>query len=118
MARETFLESSVPHTVTILNGAALSDGVVYKKYSKGVIHMPAGWTAADIGFYVSSEVNGTYLPLYDGASPVVISGPAADRVFPLPAALAPALFFRLWSNTAGVDTNQGADRVITVELKA
>ena len=116
--RKMFLESSKPQQVTILNGEALSDGVVFGKYSRGVIHMPAAWTAADIGFHVSSEVDGTYQPLYDGANPVVISGPDADLVFPLPAALAPALFFKLWSNTAGADENQAADRVITVELKA
>ena len=116
--RQVSLASSKPQVVTILNGAALSDGVVFGKYSKGVIHLPAAWTAADIGFYVSSEADGTFLPLYDGANPVVISGPDADRVFPLPAALAGALVFQLWSNTAGADENQLADRAITVELKA
>jgi hypothetical protein len=112
------LLSSEPQEITILNGAALSDAVVFRAYSKGVFHMPAGWDAADIGFYVSSEVDGTYLPLYDGANPVVVTGPAADRSYPLPAGVAPALFFRLWSNTAGADTNQTADRVILIELKA
>ena len=112
------LSSTVPQVVTIPNGEALSDAVVFGPYSKGVIHMPAGWTAADIGFHVSSDEVGTYQPLYDGANPVVISGPDADLVFPLPAGLAPAHFFKLWSNTAGADTNQGADRDIVVELKA
>lgn len=112
------LSSTVPQVVTILNGAALSEAIVFGPYSKGVIHMPAAWTAADIGFHISSDPDGVYQPLYDGANPVVISGPGADRVFPLPAGLAPAHFFKLWSNTAGADTNQGADRVIIVELKA
>jgi hypothetical protein len=116
--RQVSLASSKPQVVTILSGAALSDGVVFGTYSKGVIHMPAAWTAADIGFYVSSEADGIFQPLYDGANPVVIASPDADRVFPLPAALAGALYFMLWSNTAGADTNQGADRSITVELKA
>lgn len=112
------LLSSESQEVVIASGAALSGAIVFKAYSKGVFHMPAVWTAADIGFYVSSEVDGTYLPLYDGANPVVITGPAADRSYPLPAGLAPAHFFRLWSNTAGVDTNQGAERTIIIELKA
>ena len=112
------LLSSESQEITIANGEALSDAVVFKSYSKGIFHMPAAWTAADIGFYVSSEPDGNYLPLYDGANPVVISGPDADRSYPLPAGLAPAHYFKLWSNTAGVDTNQGADRAIIIELKA
>lgn len=113
------LSSTVPQVVTIPNGEALSDeAIIFGPYSRGVIHLPAAWTAADIGFHVSSDVDGVYQPLYDGANPVVISGPDADRVFPLPAGLAPAHFFKFWSNTAGVDTNQGAARDIIVELKA
>lgn len=112
------LLSSESQEIVIANGVALSEAVVFKSYSKGIFHMPAAWTAADIGFYVSSEADGTYLPLYDGANPVVITGPAADRSYPLPAGLEPALFFKFWSNTAGVDTNQGAERTIIIELKA
>lgn len=110
--------SSEPQIVTILNGVALSDAIYFAPFSKGVIHMPAAWTAANIGFHVSSEPAGTYLPLYDGVNPVVITGPAVNQAYPLPAGLAGAHYFKLWSNTGGADTNQGADRAITVELKA
>ena len=112
------LASGEPFTVTIPNGTALSEGIDYRDFSKAVIHMPALWTAADIGFYVSSTVDGTYQPLYDGATLIVITGPAADQAYPFPDEVAGAHFIQLWSNTAGADENQLADRDIVVELKA
>ncbi len=105
--------------VTILSGAAISEAVYFAPFVSGVLHMPAAWTAANIGFQVSSTPDGTFLPLYeeDGATLVLITGPAVDNAYVLPDKLAGALHFQLWSNTAAVDTNQGADRVITLELK-
>ena len=106
--------------VTILNGAAISEAVFFAPFVSGVLHMPAAWTAAGIGFLVCSTPDGTFLPLLeeDGATYVLITGPAVDQAYVLPDKLAGALHFQLWSNDGiGGDTNQGADRVITLELK-
>lgn len=104
-------------TVTIANGAALSGVINMEEFTQGIIHMPAAWTAADIGFYVSSEVGGTYLPVSNASGLVVISGPAVDNAYVLPADIYPARYIKLWSNTAGSDENQGAARTLIVDLK-
>ena len=59
MARDTHVK-----TVTIANGAALADAIDMRRYSFLIVHMPAAWTAASIGFHVSDSLGGTYEPLY------------------------------------------------------
>ena len=106
-------------TATIESGAALSEAFNIKNFALGLLHMPAAWTTADIGFYVSSTVAGTYLPLYneDGGL-LVVSGPEASKAYVLPARVAAAQYIKLWSNLAGSDENQGAARPIIVNLKS
>lgn len=112
--------STRSHTmsVTIASGAALSDAFSIKDFTEGLIHMPAAWTAADIGFQVASTLGGTYQPLYNSSGLIVISGPAVNNAYMLPADLAAAQWVKLWSNTGGSGTNQAAARTITVDLKA
>ena len=107
-------------TLTIANGEALSDQFEMKDYAGGQLHMPAAWTAASIGFKVSSSPGGTYLPLYDeGGDLVQIGSPSVDCAYQLPIALYGALHFKLWSQDgAGADENQGAARSIIVEVKS
>ncbi len=87
-------------------------------YGHGILHMPATWTAADIAFLVSEDVDGPYLPLYDGANLVIIDGPVASRAYLMPESLAGTSFVKLWSNTAGVNEAQGGDRDFIVNLKS
>jgi len=95
-----------------------SDAFAYYPNLAGFLHMPALWTAANIGFLVSSTVSGTYAPLYDiDGNLVVITGPTANNTYTLPADLAGSSFVKLWSNTAGSNEAQGADRAITLDLK-
>ncbi len=103
--------------VVIPNGTALSAAFNMDQFSKGILHLPAAWTAADIGFYVSASLSGTYTPLSDASGIVVISGPAVSSSYVFPTNMVGARFVKLWSNTAGVDTNQGAARTIGIDLK-
>lgn len=85
-----------------------------------VVHMPSAWTSASIGFKVSSSETGTFLPLYDDNGNLVqIDSPSASQAYVAPAALAAALWVKLWSqNGSGTNTAQAADRTFTVDLKA
>lgn len=107
-------------TVTIANGASQSGVIDLRYYTMMIIHMPAAWTAADIGFQVSTAEGGTYLPLYDDLGNIVmVDGPAVSRCYQAPPEIAGCAYVRLWSqNGAGVSVNQGAQRSITVFLKA
>jgi hypothetical protein len=110
---------SKTQNVTILNGTALSGVLSFYESAYGIIHMPAVWTAADIGFQVASELEGPFLPLYDSAGALVeISSPAADQAHAVPTEVLAARFIMLWSQTGGADTNQGADRALSMDMKS
>lgn len=105
-------------TVQIANGTALSEAISYHQYTTGIVHIPATWTAANIGFQVASEVAGTYLPLYDDAGALVeIASVAVDQAMAIPDTVKAARYVKLWSQNAGADANQGAERTLVVDLK-
>ena len=104
--------------LTIASGAALSEAFDFSRVAMGVVQLPADWTAADIGFQVSTAEAGTYVPLYDEDGALVeISSPAASQAHVLPVKTAGCLWVKLWSQSGGVSVNQGADRALTVAGK-
>ncbi len=104
--------------VTIPNGTALSNTVDYRDFAFALLHMPAAWTAADIGFQVSSDPNGTFLPLYDALGVLVeIISPAANQAHAIPVDVLASRFFKLWSQNVAVDANQGAERSLIIDMK-
>jgi hypothetical protein len=105
-------------TLTIASGAALSGELEFSPYDKLIIHMPAAWTAADIGFQVSNGSGGTFLPLYDAAGARVEYTPVVSTAALAPAGLAGAYWLKLWSQTGGVSVNQAAERTIEVTVKS
>jgi hypothetical protein len=106
-------------SVTIALSGNLSGAFDMSRYSMGVVHMPAAWTAASLGFKVCAEEGGTYLPLYDETGTLVqISSPAASQSYNLPAELAGCRWVKLWSqNGSGTNTAQAAARTIGLDLK-
>lgn len=106
-------------TLTIAAGANLSDAVDFRHKAMLVVHMPSAWTAASIGFKVSSSEDGTFQPLYDDDGNLIqIDSPAVDKSYSAPAALAGALWLKLWSQDGSAsNTNQNAARSLVVDLK-
>lgn len=106
-------------TVTIANGAALSDEVDFREMAGGVLHMPAVWTTAYIGFQVSPTSGGTFQPLYDDETGALVQlNPSASCSYSLPAKLYGARYVKLWSqNGSGTGANQGGARSIVVDFK-
>jgi hypothetical protein len=85
--------------------------------------MPAAWTAADLGVKVCDTIDGTFVKLADRSNgygtDVSIDAVAADTAYPIPPFAFAFPYIQLWSSDgAGADTNQGADRIITVLLKS
>lgn len=119
-ALDTAIRGNTTSTATIAGSAALSDVIDMTRYAGGIIHMPAAWTAASIGFKVSTTSNGTFLPLYDAEGSLMqISSPSASQAYALPSDIFPARYVKLWSQDgAGSDTTQDAQRSITIDLKA
>lgn len=107
--------------VTIPAGEALSTGIIdFTSHTMGILHMPAEWTAASIGFHVRSSRDGSFLPLYDENGTLVqIASPTINLAYIFPPELAGVLFFKLWSqNGSGIDADQASGRVVGVDLKA
>lgn len=108
--------------VTIANGTAESGEIDMQNVAgdAGLVGVPAAWTSAALGFKVADKSGGTFSPLRDEAGSIVqISGiqTAAAAWYKLPDALRGAMFIKLWSQNAGSDANQGADRVIQLMAK-
>ena len=118
---DNMLRSARAGSVTIANGAALSGAFALAHHTMGVLYKPATWTAADIGFYVCQQEAGTYMPLYNVNGVLVnITGLSTTVVeaYALPAELAGCRYVKVWSQNSGTSANQGAARVIALDLKA
>jgi hypothetical protein len=105
-------------TATIANGEALSGAIDIRGYGWVTVHMPAAWTAAELGLKAATTLAGTYGNVYKEAALYTVAV-AADRVVVLdPQVTAGLAFIKLWSqNGAGVDANQGAARTLTVRVR-
>jgi hypothetical protein len=105
-------------TVTIANGASLSDGIDLGSSALAGILMPAAWTAAGLSFAVSTSLAGTYVPLWNsfGAEYIIASASAVASqhiVIPL-VDFAGIQFIKVRSGTAAAAVNQGAARILTL----
>jgi len=112
---------SQTETVNIASSGNVTTEIVdMRDYSLLLIHMPAGWTSASIGFKVASEAAGTFLPLYDDNGTLVqVDSPAVDCAYSAPAEVAVARFVKLWSQDGSAgNTAQTSARVLLVDKKA
>lgn len=108
-------------TTTIANGASLSGEVDLEGYSLVGIIMPAAWTAADLTFQAATTTEGTFCDVYDNSGVEVSTDADASRAIGtdgVALALAPFRFVKLRSGTTGTPVNQGAERTISLVLKA
>lgn len=103
-------------TVTIANGASLSDAVQTGGMVPLGIILPASWTTAGLSFAVSVD-DTNYFALQSMTGEVTASAAASQYI-----ALDPNIFIginslKVRSGTAGTPVNQAADRIITVVAK-
>lgn len=110
----TFTETG---TVTILNGASLSDAINLENRTLVAIIMPSTWTAAALTFQFSLDgVN--YFNAYSlTAELTATTTPAIANSFINIARTATydsARYLKIRSGTAAAPVNQAADRVLTV----
>jgi hypothetical protein len=114
--------NAIKINLTIGAGTAESEAfsLVDSVGDAGLVGVPGTWTAAAMGFKVSDSIGGTFSPLRDESGAVVqISGIVTNAAgwYKLPDALRGALYAKLWSQTAGSDTNQAAARSLVVVAK-
>lgn len=102
-------------SVSIANGASLSDAGNLGPFRLVGIVMPATWTAANLTFQVSDDAGTTYNNLYDDLGTEVTVTAAASRYIALdPAVFAGINYLKVRSGTSGSAVNQGGDRTITL----
>ena len=106
-------------TVTIEKDANLSGEIDMAGYAGLLVHMPAEWTSASLGFKVAAGTGGTFLPLRDDdASLIQIDEPAISNAYQAPASIFGAGIVKLWSQTDSSNVAQGAARTLVMELKS
>jgi hypothetical protein len=111
-------------SLTIAQGAALSEAYDYRRFFGGHVMAPATWTAANIGFQICDTVDGTFVIACDKTGvPIQISGidTGVAKSYAIPTELFPVAFVKLWSKdvTAATTTsnNQAGARAMKVLLK-
>lgn len=111
-------------SLTIANGAALSEAFDMQRYLNGLVYVPGTWTAGNIGFTVCDTATGTFSIALDKTGvPIQISTVNTGRAgwYAIPTELFPASFVKLWSKNATAatetDINQAGARAMKVMLK-
>jgi len=104
-------------SVTIANGAALSNAAKLNGATLLGIEMSAAWTAATLTFQHS--INGTnFFDMYDGSgTEVALTVVAAHYVFLPPANWSGIVYLKVRSGTGGTPVNQGAERILKLVCK-
>lgn len=110
-------EQILTTTVTIANGASLSDAADLDQYTLAAVVLPGTWTAAGLTFQVTYD--GTnYFDLsdyFDGEVTVSSTIAVASKAI----SLRPSQFLRVAgvkvrSGTSGTPVNQGGARILTL----
>lgn len=115
------------HTVTIENGASMSDAVRLNKMDSvklgglrlfGIV-IPSAWTAANLTFQTSYD-GVTYQNLYDkdGSEETVTVTDTDTSIWLNPATFAAVPFLKIRSGTSGTPVNQAAARDILLVLRS
>jgi hypothetical protein len=107
-------------SVTIANGASLSDLLDLQGSALAGVQFPAAWTAAGVAFEVSADGT-TFQPLYNSAGEVAYSTSAAAASRSLSVNGEDFLgwrYVKVRSGTSGSPVNQGAARVLVLTGRA
>jgi hypothetical protein len=104
-------------SVTIPNGAALSNAAKLNGATLLGIEMPAAWTAAGLTFQHS--IDGTnFFDLYDAAGAgIAMTVVASHYVAPSFLAWQGVIYLKVRSGTSGTPVNQGAERILKLVCK-
>jgi len=108
-------------TLVIPAGSSLTtDFIDMRRVAGGIVGLSASWTAANIGFMVSSgSVAADAQLLYDSDAAIVeISSPSLSTAFELPANIYGAHYVWLLSQSSGTAVDQVASASLTVQIKS
>ena len=102
--------------IIIANGASLSTAVPIFGGLPACIEMPAAWTAANLTFQTSGD--GTnYFNLYDeNGTEINVTAAASIRIRLEPSQWAGIAKIKIRSGTAAAAVNQGAERILYLEV--
>ena len=121
----TFIQPTMPagvkfttQTVTIANGASLSNAADIEAKTLIAIDMPSSWTTANLTLQASID-NSTWDNVFDSLGTEVTITAAASRFILLnPADYVSVRYLKIRSGTSGTPVNQGGARTITLVVRA
>lgn len=91
-------------TVTIANGATVSDAIDLQGHTVCGIIMPSAFTGASLAPSACQTVNGTYVPMYKDGSTISLTVSASKYVILQPADYAGIAYLKLTSGSAEAAT--------------
>jgi len=107
----------ITRTVTILDGASLSDEITIEDSVLVAIQTDSGWDLAAISFQARSGGNALGDLKFEGSELTANAIAALDYVTLTPGKFAGVQFLKLRSGTSGAAVNQTGDSVITLTLR-
>ena len=107
----------IKRTVTILNGASLSDEITIEDAVLVAVQPDSGWNTAAISFQARSGDNALGDLKFEGSELTAPAIEAEDYVTFTPGKFAGVQFLKLRSGTSGSVVNQTGDSVITLTLR-
>lgn len=93
------IRACVGDSVALLTTSS-SPRIDISKYAWGEIYIPNGSAITTLTYYTAYP-NGTYFAAYDSAGAAVTQTVAADRSYPIPAAMFGASLIQIRANAAG-----------------
>jgi len=108
-------------TLVIPAGSSLStEPIDMRRVVSGVVGVSASWTAADIGFMVSSgSVSSDAQLLHDSTGSVIqITSPSLGTAFEIPSSVFFSHYAWLFSQSAGTAVDQTASASLVVQIKS
>jgi len=108
-------------TVTIADGASLSDALALNGMHLVGIVLPSGWDSAKVSFAVSTATDGTFVPAFDATGELqfpATSGVASQALCIAAGTFAGWAAIKVRSGLVAAATNQSGAVVLTCVLMA
>ena len=89
-------------SVVVNTDVNASDPIDYGDFATGMVLVPDGSAMMSLTWYVSTAIDGSYIPANDATGSAVTQTVAAGEANPIPVALAGARFLKILGDEDGV----------------
>lgn len=87
--------------IAVTAALATTEAFEYRGFAAGMVYVPAGSALTSLTWYAAEDMDGTFQPVYDGATTAIASTVAAGRAVPIPSYCLGAGALKVVGNDAG-----------------